>query len=47
MDSMPDIDIDSGVVIDDSRFRGEISMQVVEFTYQMRPDNQASSLFLR
>eukprot|EP00903_Cladosiphon_okamuranus_P007814 g7560.t1 len=40
MDSLPDIDIDSGVRIDDCRFRGEISIQGVEFTYQMRPDNQ-------
>lgn len=40
MDSLPDIDIDSGVRLDDYRFRGEISIQGVEFTYQMRPDNQ-------
>lgn len=40
MDSLPDIDIDSGVRIDDRRFRGEITIQGVEFTYQMRPDNQ-------
>lgn len=40
MDALPDIDIDSGVRIDDYRFRGEISIQGVEFTYQMRPDNQ-------
>eukprot|EP00903_Cladosiphon_okamuranus_P007815 g7561.t1 len=40
MDSLPDIDIDSGVRIDDCSFRGEISIQGVEFTYQMRPDNQ-------
>lgn len=40
MDSLPDIDIDSGVRIDDYGFRGEISIRGVEFTYQMRPDNQ-------
>lgn len=44
MDSMPDIDIDSGLVIDDKDFRGEIGIQGVEFTYQMRPDNQVSLL---
>lgn len=40
MDSLPDIDIDSGARIDDHKFRGEISIRGVEFTYQMRPDNQ-------
>lgn len=42
MDALPDIDIDSGVMIDDSTFRGEIKIEAVEFTYQMRPDNKAS-----
>ncbi|CAN0549386.1 unnamed protein product, partial [Ectocarpus sp. 8 AP-2014] len=40
MDSLPDIDIDSGVPLDDLRFRGEIAIKGVEFTYQMRPDNK-------
>ncbi|CAN0479814.1 unnamed protein product, partial [Ectocarpus sp. 12 AP-2014] len=40
MDSLPDIDIDSGLPLDDLRFRGEIVIKGVEFTYQMRPDNK-------
>ncbi|CAN0033345.1 unnamed protein product, partial [Laminaria digitata] len=40
MDSLPDIDIDRGIVLDDRSFRGEMTVQGVEFTYQMRPDNQ-------
>ncbi|CAB1110551.1 ABC [Ectocarpus sp. CCAP 1310/34] len=40
MDSLPDIDIDSGLPLDDLRFRGEIAIKGVEFTYQMRPDNK-------
>lgn len=40
MDSLPDIDIDSGLPLDDRRFRGEIAIKGVEFTYQMRPDNK-------
>lgn len=40
MDSLPDIDIDSGLPLDDLRFRGEIAIKGVEFTYQMRPENK-------
>ena len=40
MDSVPDIDINRGIVVDDRTFRGEMTIQGVEFTYQMRPDNQ-------
>lgn len=44
MDSLPDIDIDTGIVIDDESFRGEITVEAVEFTYQMRPDNKVGAL---
>lgn len=43
MDSLPDIDINSGIVIgegDERNFLGEISVEGVEFTYQMRPNNK-------
>ncbi|CAM9638358.1 unnamed protein product, partial [Hapterophycus canaliculatus] len=40
MDSLPDIDINSGVLLDDRTFRGQIDIEGVEFTYQMRPDNK-------
>lgn len=43
MDSLPDIDVNRGHVIDSKDFRGEISIQELEFTYQMRPDNQVSA----
>ncbi|CAN0280756.1 unnamed protein product, partial [Scytosiphon promiscuus] len=42
MDSLPDIDINSGLLLDDRSFRGQIDIKGVEFTYQMRPDNKAS-----
>ena len=41
MDSLPDIDINRGIVLDDNKFQGEMTIQGLEFTYQMRPDNQA------
>lgn len=44
MDSLPDIDIDHGIVLDERNFRGEMTIQGVEFTYQMRPDNQVRLL---
>lgn len=41
MDSIPDIDIHAGTILDPAKFRGELRVEAVEFAYQMRPDNQA------
>jgi ABC-type bacteriocin/lantibiotic exporter with double-glycine peptidase domain len=46
LESLPDIDPKAGVHLSKEEIKGELSLDGVKFTYQMRPDNPVSSLSL-